>query len=395
MKNKKYIKFICFSGFMLLLLMFISNNMYYKVNDNYNNKIVQILNTVKEKYPNVSDSELIEIINSYSDNELMNKYSYDLDKLVIVKDNKNIYIKYYIMLISLFVIVCLVYLISYILIDKKKKREINKIIKIIEDINNKNYKFNIDDVSEDDLSILKNEIYKTTIMLNELSEISLKDKKELEGSLSDISHQLKTPLTSILIMIDTLLDNKEMDDKTREEFLRDIKRNIMNINFLVKSILKLSRLDTNTVKFVNKKENVKDILNDVIFNVSLLSDLKCVLIELDISDIYINCDYRWQVEAITNILKNSIEHSYENSKVKIRVRENNSYVKIEIKDYGTGIDKDDIGHIFERFYKGKNSDYDSIGIGLALSKSIIEKQNGKISVVSDNKGTTFIIKYYK
>ena len=395
MKNKKYIKLICFSGFMLLLLMFISNKMYYKVNDNYNNKIVQILNRVKEKYPNVSDSELIEIINSNSDNELMNKYSYDLDKLVIVKDNKNIYIKYYIMLISLFVIVCLVYLISYILIDRKKKMEINKIIKIIEDINNKNYKFNIDDVSEDDLSILKNEIYKTTIMLNELSEISLKDKKELEESLSDISHQLKTPLTSILIMIDTLLDNKEMADNTREEFLRDIKRNIMNINFLVKSILKLSRLDTNTVKFVNKKENVKDILNDVIFNVSLLSDLKCVSIELDVSDIYINCDYRWQVEAITNILKNSIEHSYENSKVKIRVRENNSYVKIEIKDYGTGIDKEDIGHIFERFYKGKNSDYDSIGIGLALSKSIIEKQNGKISVVSDNKGTTFIIKYYK
>ena len=395
MKNKKYIKLICFSGFILLLLMFISNKMYYKVNDNYNNKIVQILNTVKENYPNVSDSELIEIINSNSDNELMNKYSYDLDKLVIVKDNKNIYIKYYIMLISLFVIVCLVYLISYILIDKKKKREINKIIKIIEDINNKNYKFNIDDVSEDDLSILKNEIYKTTIMLNELSEISLKDKKELEESLSDISHQLKTPLTSILIMIDTLLDNKEMDDNTREEFLRDIKRNIMNINFLVKSILKLSRLDTNTVKFINKKENVKEILNDVIFNVSLLSDLKCVLIELDVSDIYINCDYRWQVEALTNILKNSIEHSYENSKVKIRVRENNSYVKIEIKDYGMGIDKEDIGHIFERFYKGKNSDYDSIGIGLALSKSIIEKQNGKISVVSDNNGTTFIIKYYK
>lgn len=395
MKNKKYIKLICFSGFILLLLIFISNKMYYKVNDNYNNKIVQILNTVKEKYPKVSDSELIEIINSNSDNELMNKYSYDLDKLVIVKDNKNIYIKYYIMLISLFVIVCLVYLISYILIDKKKKREINKIIKIIEDINNKNYKFNIDDVSEDDLSILKNEIYKTTIMLNELSEISLKDKKELEESLSDISHQLKTPLTSILIMIDTLLDNKEMDDNTREEFLRDIKRNIMNINFLVKSILKLSRLDTNTVKFVNKKENVKEILNDVIFNVSLLSDLKCVLIELDVSDIYINCDYRWQVEAITNILKNSIEHSYEDSKVRIRVRDNNSYVKIEIKDYGTGIDKEDIGHIFERFYKGKNSDYDSIGIGLALSKSIIEKQNGKISVVSDNKGTTFIIKYYK
>lgn len=395
MKNKKYVKLIGISILTLLLLIILSFRVYYKVNGNYNDKIVKILNNVKDKYPNISDNELIDIIKNDNNDKLMNKYSYDLDELVLIKENKDIYIRYFIIVISLFMLIVIVYLYYYILNDKKKKKEINKIIKIIEDINNKNYKFNIDDINEDDLSILKNEIYKTTIMLNELSEISIRDKKELEDSLSDISHQLKTPLTSILIMIDTLLDNKDMDDKTREDFLRDIKRNIININFLVKSILKLSRLDTNTVKFINKKESVKDILNDVVFNVSLLSDLKGVLIDLNVSDIYINCDYRWQVEALTNILKNSIEHSYENCKVNISVKENNSYVKIEIKDYGTGIDKEDIGHIFERFYKGKNSDYDSVGIGLALSKSIIEKQNGKISVVSDNNGTSFIIKYYK
>ena len=395
MKNKKYVKLIGISILTLLLLIILSFRVYYKVNGNYNDKIVKILNNVKDKYPNISDNELIDIIKNDNNDKLMNKYSYDLDELVLIKENKDIYIRYFIIVISLFMLIVIVYLYYYILNDKKKKKEINKIIKIIEDINNKNYKFNIDDINEDDLSILKNEIYKTTIMLNELSEISIRDKKELEDSLSDISHQLKTPLTSILIMIDTLLDNKDMDDKTREDFLRDIKRNIININFLVKSILKLSRLDTNTVKFINKKESVKEILNDVVFNVSLLSDLKGVLIDLNVSDIYINCDYRWQVEALTNILKNSIEHSYENCKVNISVKENNSYVKIEIKDYGTGIDKEDIGHIFERFYKGKNSDYDSVGIGLALSKSIIEKQNGKISVVSDNNGTSFIIKYYK
>lgn len=395
MKNKKYVKLIGISILTLLLLIILSFRVYYKVNGNYNDKIVKILNNVKDKYPNISDNELIDIIKNDNNDKLMNKYSYDLDELVLIKENKDIYIRYFIIVISLFMLIVIVYLYYYILNDKKKKKEINKIIKIIEDINNKNYKFNIDDINEDDLSILKNEIYKTTIMLNELSEISIRDKKELEDSLSDISHQLKTPLTCILIMIDTLLDNKDMDDKTREDFLRDIKRNIININFLVKSILKLSRLDTNTVKFINKKESVKEILNDVVFNVSLLSDLKGVLIDLNVSDIYINCDYRWQVEALTNILKNSIEHSYENCKVNISVKENNSYVKIEIKDYGTGIDKEDIGHIFERFYKGKNSDYDSVGIGLALSKSIIEKQNGKISVVSDNNGTSFIIKYYK
>ena len=110
---------------------------------------------------------------------------------------------------------------------------------------------------------------------------------------------------------------------------------------------------------------------------------------------FITCDYKWQKEALTNILKNSIEHSYENNKVLIESSENNAYVKITIKDFGSGIAKEDINHIFERFYKGNDSDYDSIGIGLALSKSIIEKQNGKISVESSENGTIFTIKYFK
>ena len=149
------------------------------------------------------------------------------------------------------------------------------------------------------------------------------------------------------------------------------------------------------MKFISKKESVKEIINQAILNVSLLSDLKNVKIETNLSDSFITCDYKWQIEALTNILKNSVEHSYENNKVLIESSENTAYVKITIKDFGSGIAKDDINHIFERFYKGKDSDYDSVGIGLALSKSIIEKQNGKISVESGENGTTFKIKYFK
>lgn len=314
---------------------------------------------------------------------------------MLIKENKTIFVSYFIILLFIYLIICLVYLTIIINNDKRKEKEINEVIKIIEEINNKNYSFKMKDINEEDLSLLKNEIYKTTIMLNEISEISKKDKKELEESLEDISHQLKTPLTSILIMIDTLLDDDDMDQTTREDFLRNIKREVMNINFLVKSILKLSRLDTNTVKFISKKESVKEIINEAILNVSLLSDLKNVKIETNLSDSFITCDYKWQIEALTNILKNSVEHSYENNKVLIESSENNAYVKITIKDFGSGIAKEDINHIFERFYKGKDSDYDSIGIGLALSKSIIEKQNGKISVESSENGTTFTIKYFK
>lgn len=396
MKNKKkYSKLIMFTLITFGMIILLNVMLYYQVNKNYNNKIVNIISTIKEKYPEIKDDELFDIIKNNGKTNTFNRYSFDLDGIVLIKENKTIFVSYFIILLLIYLIICLVYLTIIINNDKRKEKEINEVIKIIEEINNKNYSFKMKDINEEDLSLLKNEIYKTTIMLNEISEISKKDKKELEESLEDISHQLKTPLTSILIMIDTLLDDEDMDQNTREDFLRNMKREVMNINFLVKSILKLSRLDTNTVKFISKKESVKEIINEAILNVSLLSDLKNVKIETNLSDSFITCDYKWQIEALTNILKNSIEHSYENNKVLIECSENNAYVKIIIKDFGTGIAKEDINHIFERFYKGKDSDYDSIGIGLALSKSIIEKQNGKISVESSENGTTFTIKYFK
>lgn len=396
MKNKKkYSKLIMFTLITFGIIILLNVMLYYQVNKNYNNKIVNIISTIKEKYPEIKDDEIFDIIKNNVKTNNFNRYSFDLDGIVLIKENKTIFVSYFIILLFIYLIICLVYLTIIINNDKRKEKEINEVIKIIEEINNKNYSFKMKDINEEDLSLLKNEIYKTTIMLNEISEISKKDKKELEESLENISHQLKTPLTSILIMIDTLLDDEDMDQNTREDFLRNMKREVMNINFLVKSILKLSRLDTNTVKFISKKESVKEIIKEAILNVSLLSDLKNVKIETNLSDSFITCDYKWQIEALTNILKNSIEHSYENNKVLIESSENNAYVKITIKDFGSGIAKEDINHIFERFYKGKDSDYDSIGIGLALSKSIIEKQNGKISVESSDDGTTFIIKYFK
>lgn len=396
MKNKKkYLKLIMFTLITFGIIILLNVMLYYQVNKNYNNKIVNIISTIKEKYPEIKDDEIFDIIKNNVRTNTFNRYSFDLDGIVLIKENKTIFVSYFIILLFIYLIICLVYLTIIINNDKRKEKEINEVIKIIEEINNKNYSFKMKDINEEDLSLLKNEIYKTTIMLNEISEISKKDKKELEESLEDISHQLKTPLTSILIMIDTLLDDEDMDQNTREDFLRNMKREVMNINFLVKSILKLSRLDTNTVKFICKKESVKEIINEAILNVSLLSDLKNVKIEINLSDLFITCDYKWQIEALTNILKNSVEHSYENNKVLIESSENNAYVKITIKDFGTGIAKEDINHIFERFYKGKDSDYDSIGIGLALSKSIIEKQNGKISVESSDDGTSFTIKYFK
>ena len=285
MKNKKkYSKLIMFTLITFGIIILLNVMLYYQVNKNYNNKIVNIISTIKEKYPEIKDDEIFGIIKNKVKTNTFNRYSFDLDGIVLIKENKTIFVSYFIILLFIYLIICLVYLTIIINNDKRKEKEINEVIKIIEEINNKNYSFKMKDINEEDLSLLKNEIYKTTIMLNEISEISKKDKKELEESLEDISHQLKTPLTSILIMIDTLLDDDDMDQNTREDFLRNMKREVMNINFLVKSILKLSRLDTNTVKFISKKESVKEIINEAILNVSLLSDLKNVKIETNLSD---------------------------------------------------------------------------------------------------------------
>lgn len=198
-------------------------------------------------------------------------------------------------------------------------------------------------------------------------------------------------------MLDNILDNKQMDMETRDEFIKDIKREVININFLVNSLLKLSKIDVNAVKFIKSDEYIVDILNKSIKNVAVLCDLKNVTVNITgdkNSKIY--CDSTWQVEAITNILKNCIEHSNENSKIDIACEQNQVYSKITITDYGSGIKDKDLPHIFERFYKCENSSYDSIGIGLALAKSIIENSNGYISVESKlNNGTKFEIKYFK
>ena len=246
------------------------------------------------------------------------------------------------------------------------------------------------------IKLIKNEIYKTTIMLKESAENSNKDKINLKKSLEDISHQLKTPLTSILVMLDNIIEDPDMDKCVRNDFIRDIKRNVININFLVQTLLKLSKFDANTVYFIKQENDLQNIVKESIKNVSTLCDLRNINIEFNTKEnSKIVCDSKWQIEAITNILKNAIDHSKNASKVTINIEDNNVYSMIEIIDTGDGISKKDIAHIFERFYKGENATSDSIGIGLALAKTIIEEDNGNVGVESNKLGTKFVIKYFK
>ena len=403
MKNKIELKKYIISTlivFICLFILFLFLNIYeYKTyTKNFNNKISAIINVIKKDYPKITDKEIIKIINNdmLKTNDFFNKYGIDVNNKSILIKNDRDYHKFLAINLSFLTITVVILLIIYIRYNYKKEKDIKDIIKCIEQINKKNYEIQIDSISEDELSILKNEIYKTTIMLKEAAENSSKDKLNLKKSLEDISHQLKTPLTSVLVMLDNIIEDSNMEEKIRNDFIVDIKRNVLNINFLVQSLLKLSKFDANTVHFVKQENDLKTIVEESIKNVSTLCDLRNINIKLNIKEnSKIICDDKWQIEALTNIIKNAIEHSKNNSNIIINIENNNVYSTIEVIDFGEGIAKKDIKHIFERFYRCKNTKTDSIGIGLALAKTIIEEDKGTISVESNKLETKFIIKYYK
>lgn len=403
MKNKIELKKYIISTlivFICLFILFLFLNIYeYKTyTKNFNNKISAIINVIKKDYPKITDKEIIKIINNgtLKTNDFFNKYGIDVNNKSILIKNDRDYHKFLAINLSFLTITVVILLIIYIRYNYKKEKDIKDIIKCIEQINKKNYEIQIDSISEDELSILKNEIYKTTIMLKEAAENSSKDKLNLKKSLEDISHQLKTPLTSILVMLDNIIEDSNMEEKIRNDFIVDIKRNVLNINFLVQSLLKLSKFDANTVHFVKQENDLKTIVEESIKNVSTLCDLRNINVKLNIKEnSKIICDDKWQIEALTNIIKNAIEHSKNNSNIIINIENNNVYSMIEVIDFGEGIAKKDIKHIFERFYRCKNTKTDSIGIGLALAKTIIEEDKGTISVESNKLETKFIVKYYK
>ena len=400
MKNKEKLKkflvlLSLYTIFIIFLTYSINKYEYQAYKDNFDTKITSIILKVKEEYPNITDDELYNILkSSKKDGKVLEQYSLTIDNKSLLKENDNKYQQFLVTNIMLVFINILFLIFLFLRFNAKKDREINKITKCLEEINKRNYKIDIEEMSEDELSILKNELYKVTIKLKEDAENSKQAKKDLKDTLADISHQLKTPITSILIILDNIIDNPDMDKNTKEDFIRDIKRELLNINFLALNLLKLSKLDSNTVHFIKKEVSLDEIVTASIKNIAPLCDLKNINIEKNLSeDIKINCDLNWQVEAVTNILKNCVEHSRENSKIEITASANKVYASMEIRDYGTGISPEDLPHIFERFYKGNGASFESVGIGLALAKKIIESNDGIIRVTSSNQGTKFTIKY--
>jgi signal transduction histidine kinase len=283
----------------------------------------------------------------------------------------------------------------FVLFTSWRYREIEKLSSYLRRISSGDYMLDVRDNHEGELSILKSEIYKVTIRLSEQSALLQQDKAKLTDAISDISHQLKTPLTSMMVMSDLLSDLSLEDDK-RKEFTRRIQAQLERIEWLVSSLLKLSKIDAGTALFKTERVDVQQLIKDAVEPLLIPMELKEQ--ELKISgeeEVFFTGDHNWTMEALINIIKNSIEHSREKGTITICFSQNPLMTEIIIEDNGKGIPKEEFPHIFKRFYRGKNASDDSVGIGLAMAYGIMKRQGGDIEAASKQGiGTRFTLKFY-
>lgn len=350
-------------------------------NDKLENKIVESL--LKS---NQNIDKGIKILEKY---DLSNYKNIDELKSVKKLEKKLITIN-----MSFSFIIIIFYTIFLIKYNQNTKKEALLMQKYMDNILIDNYNIDFNTYDDNVLSSLKDDIYKMTIKLKNMADNSNKEKKYLATTLSDISHQLKTPLTSLFVF-NEILKQDNLYLKTRKEILEKSEKQLERIKWLITSLLKMSQLDSGSITLQKDKVNLQKLINESCEPFLISLDLKNVKLQINIDKkAFIICDKNWTIEAISNIVKNALEHVKENGTITIQSITNPIYLKLEIIDDGEGIKAEEINHIFERFYHG-NKNKDSIGIGLNMSKMIIEKQKGHIEVESKlNKGTKFSIYFY-
>ena len=249
----------------------------------------------------------------------------------------------------------------------------------------------IRDNKEGAFSILKNDIYAFVNTKNEQLKTVEAQRDILAEYMADISHQLKTPITSMMIMTDLLED---ADPEKRSEFVHNIKYSLGKMEWLVGALLKMAKIDAKAITFSKRKGKVSELVEAIKPSVDILLDINNQSLQLA-NDFVVSCDKRWTVEALTNIVKNAIEHSPKDSEIIIDSGDNPMYQWISVMDSGAGMDRSSYAALFKRFKYSTNEN--GYGIGMPLALSIIKGQGGDIDIDFGGRGqgATFIIKFFK
>ena len=418
-KNKQAVKSLLLIGVVLVVsvVTYISWISWYthKYKNMENTYIRCIMENVINQYPDLDMEEIAIILNkSYSELE-SSTTSEEFDSILrkngitdntfYIKDMSDIRNVNIIVSTSIIGVMSVLFIICFYIYLRRRKNAIVQLQDYMDKISRGNYELEINDNSEDELSSLKNSLYKIMVYMKEQADSARIKKVMLAQSVSDISHQLKTPLTSTQVLLDNLNDNPDMDYSTRKKFIYEALNQVNGMSWMIVSMLKLSRIDAGVVEFNNENISINKIIEEAVGNLEVIAEIKNVNIEKNIdnrnedelnkSDIYIKGDYNWNREALQNIIKNAIEHSNDKGTVKINITDNDVYTAVYITNRGDKLSDQRQKQIFERYYSEAKYEDNSMGIGLPLAKAVIEKQGGYISVESDDEKTTFIVKYIK
>ena len=257
------------------------------------------------------------------------------------------------------------------------------------------YSLDARDNGEGSFSLLKNDLYKVTVRLREQAELLQKDKTALSNLIADTSHQIKTPLTSMGVLADLLAEDPPEAD--RRAFIERLRTQLGRVQWLVTTLLKLARLDAGTAAFKSEPVKVRRLIERALEPLQIPLEIKKQHIEIRSDEnASFTGDLNWSAEALTNVIKNCVEHTSEGGRIEISYGANALYVEITVSDDGEGITSRDLPNIFNRFYRGENASENSVGIGLALAKAIFTSQGGDITVRSERGvGTTFDIRVFR
>lgn len=251
----------------------------------------------------------------------------------------------------------------------------------------------LDDSAEGELAILRSEIRKMTLRLRDAADQLRQDKRDLTQALADVSHQLRTPLTSMNLTVSLLAEAR--DDGQQLRLTRELKRSLERVDWLVETLLKLSKLDAGVARFEPEPMTAAALIDRAARNLRIPMELRDQRLELSPGDAALTVDPAWTAEALGNILKNCVEHTPVGGTIAVTARQTPIYTELTVTDTGPGIDPEDLPRLFERFYRGKHADENSIGIGLALARQIVAAQNGTVSAGNRPEGgAKFTLRFY-
>ena len=405
MNTKQKRKLSIYIGIILIATILLIIFTIYYIQKNYRESLYlytnKVISEITKEHPEQEEKIIEEVflnnsIEEENKEDILSKYGFNEENIDIANDNFKSIDKLIFMFSLIFIIGILGIIGLYTIYIRKQNQKLKKLDDYCKEILKGNYLLDLKEQDESDFSKLKNDIYDMTIMLKEKNSLLEKNNKDIEKLIADISHQLKTPLTSLNLINDILYT--DLPEEKKKEFLDSSQKELEKINWLIKTVLNIAKLDSKTLILDKKNENAYHLCLEVKNNFKAMCEINQADIEIiSNKNETINCDKKWTIEAMNNIVKNAIEHGAKT--ITIKLEENTMYTKITIRDNGEGIDKEDLGHIFDRFYKAKNSKENSLGIGLAFCKSIIRNQDGDIRVKSSKKEedswTEFMIKLYK